>query len=368
MVMRRLLVIVAVLVAAAVGAATPALAIGDTSGTGPGGGSAGGDQTQGSDSGSAFTTAGRCALYANSSSFGMACVGGGGGATPPTIQQLLGKGQKPPVCWDTYLKPVLAFVKYGVVQPPDAGYNTFLHTCLTGLNLDAPLAQQPGLNLRQTLIDIDKTKSRPCRPPNGDVTAPLPNEFAGVNMTCYLQVRNPQTKVTQFIASQPATIPSVTIVTHPAIDHVRTQVDTTFTDHVPCPGCSGLGTKTKVVDEGGGVRMWAQMDGLNDPEPFKILPRGHTDTDQWNGPDEQKCAGTAALTSPDRCHYTYRQSSSQQAGHYYPFRAVATWRVFYDDGTGPKQLALFHKYDDVRLPVSDVQTLVIPASNPSSGG
>lgn len=358
MVTRRFLAVLVLLIAAMVGAATPALALGGTDSNGPSGGSGGGNQTQGSDNGSAFGTARSCALYATSTSFGMSCASDDGGPQPPKLNDEL-HGQDPPVCWDAYLTPEIAFAKYGVNTIPDTTYNTYLHTCVTGLDVKAPLSQQPGLNVHQTLIDIDKTKNAPC--PDADVTHPSASEIAGVNMTCVLTVKDPQTVVSDFVANEATGIPAVTIVEHPAIDHVRTQVDTTFTDSVPCPGCTNDDTKTPVEDHGG-VQMWAQMDGLNDAEPFKILPMGpnNKDTDPWNGPDQQECAGTVDITAKDRCHYTYHQSSLTQPGHYYPFRAVATWRVFYDDGTGRKQLAVFHKYDDVRLPVSDVQALVVP--------
>ena len=71
------------------------------------------------------------------------------------------------------------------------------------------------------------------------------------------------------------------------------------------------------------------------------------------GPDDTR------QTTPDACWWEYTQASTCQPGQIFPFRAEADWTVYYDGGGAPQVLASFQKYDDLTLPVFDVQTLVV---------
>jgi hypothetical protein len=339
------------------GAAAPALALGGTTGsdstTTSSSSSSGSDtsssQTSGGDGGPVHGQRRSCSLYATSSSYGLSCISGGSGDAPK-VKDLLGNSPAP-TCWDTPVSPGDARDQYGETVPDDRDYDYFVLSCITGLDLNAPLFDQPGLNLSQKLVEI-KMGAPAC--PDPKTTPFSPAQLTGDDTHCLLELIGNQSKVTGFLASDNAQIPDVTIVTHPSTV-VRTQVDTVFTDAADCNDCSDNGTKT-APKSAGGVTMYAQLDS------FRILPYGPYSNDPTDGKDAVgPCAGTADWTAKDACHYTYPRSSADQPGHAYPFRAVATWSVRIEGEDAP--FATFHKYDDLKLPVGDVQTLVIPGTN-----
>jgi hypothetical protein len=296
----------------------------------PGGG---GSQSQAGDP--AQTTVKSCSLYATASSFGLSCITGSGGATT-TVKQVLGK-DKPPTCWDERISDADLANKYGYVQNPDAPY--YLHTCLSGLDVDKSLYYQPNLQINQWVIEIP-IGAKPCKQPFTDAEVG----------TCVMWLTRNQQKIVSATTGQVAQIPGITITTQPST-RVRSNEAVAYVDAATAAGGHRDYTPKYQV---GAVAMWAQMTG------FKIYPYG---------PDGQSlaCEGTASVsrtdtpqTKPAACWWTYDQSSAQQPGQVYPFRAEADWTVYYQVlGGAPVRFASFQKYDDLKLPVYDIQTLVI---------
>ncbi len=325
-----------------------------TGGSSSGGSSSSGssdtsDQSSSGDGGPVHAQRRSCSLYANASSYGLSCISGGSGSAP-LVKTLL-DGDPKPTCWDTVVSPEDAASQYGETVPDDRDYDYYLLSCITGLDENSTLFDQPALSLSQKLIEI--TKGTPACP-DPKKTSFTAAQLSGDDTHCLLELIGNQSKVTGFLASDSAQIPNITIVTHPSTV-VRTGVDTVFTDAAVCDDCTDNGTRT-APESAGGVTMYAQMDS------FTILPYGPYSNDPSDGKDAVgPCDGTADPSAAGACHYTYRHSSSDQPGHAYPFRAVATWSVHIVGEDAP--FAVFHKYDDLKLPVADVQTLVIPGSN-----
>lgn len=277
-----------------------------------------------------------CSLYATSSNFGLSCITGGAGDVR-TVRDILGKtGKKdnpPPTCWDDPISAQDLQQKYEYAPNPDAPY--YLHTCITGLILSNSLYYQPSVQLNQQVIEIPKGAP--------DCAKPYTDAMTG---GCVMTLTAEQRKVVSSVNGADAQIPGITILTRPSTK-VRTNEKLTFVD-ADATGLNVPVGKTTV----GGVTLWAQM------TDFKIFPYG---------PDGVSvvCDGSdvgpdgAALAGKHPCRWAYPKSSAGQPGQVYPFRAEADWTVYYDAGAGPRVLQSFQKYDDLSLPVSDIQTIVI---------
>lgn len=270
-----------------------------------------------------------CSVYATASSFGMSCLGAGGSGDVRTVKDILGK-DKPPTCWDERISDATLQSVYEYTQNPDAPY--YLHTCISGLNLTSSPDNQPGLVLSQDVIEIP-IQAQSCKEPY----------TAAMTGTCVMTLTVNQHTVVSAVRSQSAQIPGVVIATYPS-NRVRTAVPTAFVDRAN-------GGETRTADYNiGGVTMYAAMDS------FAIYPYGP------QGGTKKPCDGTADVSpsdtpasKPRACWWTYDKSSAGQPNQVYPFRAEATWTVYVNG----KPFATFGKYSDLRLPVYDVQTLVV---------
>ncbi len=296
-------------------------------GAGPGNQSGSGSPTQ-----KAVKT---CSLYATSSNFGMSCITGSSGDVT-TVKEILGKDPVP-TCWDDRISDADLASKYQYTQNPDAPY--YLHTCITGLQLDNSLYYQPDAQLNQQVIEIPKD-AKPCpRPFTADMTG-----------KCVMWLTHNQHQVVSATQSRAAQIPGITITTQPSTK-IRTNEDIAYVDAATDENGNRI---TRTPDyQVGGVTMWGQLNS------YKIYPYGPDGPSYPCNGTEQVGRGDTRQTKPDACWWTYPQSSARQPNQVYPFRAEADWTVYYSTGGAAQVLAQFQKYDDLTLPVYDIQTLVV---------
>lgn len=328
-----------------------------TSGGGSGSGQPPSDPgSQGSSGDPVHKPAGGCSLYANSSSYGVACFTGGNGKRAQTVGDILA-GDAPPECWDEVIPDDQLRPMYAIVPNPDSAY--YVNYCITGLNVDNSPFYQPGVQLNPTVIEIPRNSPdcplvRKGKDKGKIDLAPGQNEY-----NCVEVLTTNQTTVVHDLESDSdaGRIPEVGIVMHPS-RVVRTNQDIVYV--VPVSIRNEISKATTDKYRAGAVTMWATMD------QFAIYPYGP------DGGVRKVCNGLAALTdqdtpqtTPDACWWKYPKSSADQPRRKYPFRAEADWTVHYrvtlpGGRPGPdKTLATFHKYLDKPLTVFDVQSIVV---------
>jgi hypothetical protein len=297
------------------------------------------------DSPTGHATVRNCSLYANPNNFGYVCLGGDAGDVT-TVKQIL-HGDPPPTCWDQPVSQSDAVSLYGLDPNPASPY--YLRSCITGLDLNRSVYYQPGLQLNQEIIEI-AVNSPNC---------PLPLKQQDLNnRRCVATLTNHQQQVVTFAKPDQADIPPVTLVTHPSTK-IRTNVDSTYADR-PLDA-AGNPLPDRIDKEADGVHLWAEM------TEYKVLPYGpdgghavSCKVGPDNGLNDDAQMTDPPCTGPPRLQWTYTASSADQPEQAYPLRIQADWTVFYIDGAGQaRRLATFEKYDDVKLPVYDVQALVV---------
>lgn len=297
-------------------------------GDGGGGGNGGGGQ---SSSGQGATThVQSCSLYATSSNFGLSCLTGDGTGHITTVKDILGK--QPPPCWDERISDSDLAGKYGISLDsvnPAAPY--YLHSCITGLDYDRSLYYQPDAQLNQTITEIPVGASECPKPYTDDMIG-----------HCVMVLTHEQQTIVNAIRSRGAQIPNMTIVPTPSTK-VRTHEKITY---VAAPTRTNGAAVTRTANyRVGGVTLWAQRVG------FWIYPYG---------PDGTRIACSGSESGADACVWAYPTSSAHQEGQVFPFRAEADWNVYFSAGGVTQQLGdTFKKYDDVQLPVYDVQAIVV---------
>jgi hypothetical protein len=274
-----------------------------------------------------------CPLYATASSFGMSCISGSGGVQARTVKEVL-DGDDPPGCWDERISADDQVNKYGLADAPD-GTSYYLHYCVTDLDLNAPVGSQRAMQLNVQILEIPND-APPC-------PSPQPADRQG---RCVMTLTQNQQQVVEMSELRGGQIPPIVIVPQPST-RVRTNQAVAYQNR------GGAGETRTNVFQVGAVRMWAEL------TRFDIQPYGPSD-------ERITCDGSVRVTDadtpnsmPSACWFTYPASSAEQADHVYPFRAEADWTVYVDAGLGPVVFARFQKYDDLRLPVYDVQTLVV---------
>jgi hypothetical protein len=283
-------------------------------------------------------TDGGCSLYATSSSFGLSCLTGHGTDQAKTVKEILA-GDPSAFCWDELIPADELAAKYGYVENPDAPY--YLHSCMEGLDVNSTLYVQPGVHLDQKVIEIARGASDCPRDENKRIAQSLTG-------LCVMTLTDHQQTVVTATDLADGQIPGITIVTVPSTK-VRTNEAVAYVD----AGTDGDHATVTPRYRVGGVTMWAAMDS------YAILPYGQGVLRQACDGTEQVGPGDTPASKPEACWWTYRLSSAGQAGQVYPFRAEARWTVYYQDGAGTHTLASFVKYDDLHLPVSDIQTVVV---------
>ncbi|MGN6605759.1 MAG: hypothetical protein ACTHMS_01940 [Jatrophihabitans sp.] len=287
------------------------------------------DQSGGSSGGNAQTTTQNCSVYATPTDIGLSCIGGGEGDIT-TVKDLL-HGDPVPTCWDDPISDSDLQHIYGYEKVDGVTY--YLHSCITGLDVNRSLFYQPDLNLSQSVIEIPDPAARCPRPFTTDQVG-----------KCVQWLTAHQHDVVSHVITAGAEIPGVVIAERPS-PKVRTDQPTAFVDTNRL-----LDTPVRQI---GGVRVWAVLDDQYiEPNGAGVAPRKQcrltADVQADDTPD----------TAPDACWWSYPQSSAGQPGKVYPFRASVHWTVYYADRAGTHVLAQFVKYSQLQLPVYDVQELV----------
>jgi hypothetical protein len=278
-----------------------------------------GGTSTGSDGGYASADSGNCHFYVTPSSYGLACVSGG--SRPAlTVARILGKDD-PPTCWDRAISDsdLRAVYQY---EPVD-GLTYYLHTCLSGLDLDRPLSYQPRLNVSQSIVEIASDAPRCARP--------FRPEQVG---SCVMWLTARQQLVAQALVDKHSQIPNVVLQYAPS-SQIITHAVTTYS--------SAGGAAAEPVNVGSAVIAAHLVDQYLEPYGPGAGPRLHCDL-----------AGTGRGVP---CRWAYPRSSAGQPDQVYALRAAMVWTVSYSDRTGTHTLATFTKYADALLPVRDVQVL-----------
>jgi hypothetical protein len=294
-----------------------------------------------------------CSLYANSSGFGMSCFSGGSsGSAGKKVAKILAGHPAP--CWDVAVSASDLAREYGITDasPTDAPY--YVHQCITGLNLDAPLSAQPTAQIDKQVIEIPNGVPTPCDL-GKDKKKAYTADMIGSCKVRFEDLTPGQQAIASAIDGGDTEIPGITLVTHPS-PKVRTNVKVTYAD----PASNE--NPVKVVKTVDGVKMWAEM------TEYKIYPYGpngsdvrscKVNTDGRVGADDDSSMTDPPCPNP-ALRWTYLTSSAAQPDQAYPFRAETHWSVFYIDAGGNVQrMGSFTKSDDVPVPVYDIQTLVV---------
>lgn len=287
--------------------------------------------SSGSSGSAASETRGNCSIYANSSSFGLSCVAGGSAGGGEKVKDVLGPSG-PPTCWDEAIPNADLQGKYGYDPVPGMTYYTW--TCITGLDLNRTLYDQPGVRVTDRSVIELPDGAPPCR---------KPYRPAEDKNTCLITLDTPQQTVAGALTQlKDGMIPDPMITTHPST-RVRTNEAVAYTD--------SSATRTPHYSVGG-VTMWASVDS----DRLTIRPYGPDDPAVVNCPADVRVAASDTPASvPAACWWTYPRSSAAQPGQAYPLRAELRWTVYVNGAP----FAHFVKYQDVQLPVFDIQTVVV---------
>lgn len=278
----------------------------------------------------ATTTVKHCSLYATSTNYGETCYTGGSSGDVTTVKDILGKQQFP--CWDELVSDQDLVHKYGIpldTKNPAAPY--YLHSCITGLDLNSSLYYQPNVQLNQFVFTI----------PTGSAECPRPYkpEYTG---KCIMTLTDKQRIVVGALTSQGQQIPEPVIVPDPDGD-VRTNESVTY--HVAPLDSHGRSQRSTQHVNIGGVDLYAVRSDNVVMYPYGKHGKAHPCTGDTSG--------------PNACTWTYKESSAHQDGLVYPFRIEVQWTVVYVTDGQTHVLAHFTKPADLDLPVKDVQTVVV---------
>ncbi|MBC7372712.1 MAG: hypothetical protein H7323_01810 [Frankiales bacterium] len=275
-----------------------------------------------------------CSVYASSSGFGMLCSTSGAGQTLATQASLAGIDLGKAFCWDDPDLPDGFDPSGQGAQPPGPG-RWWLYTCLS---FDGAIVKDNARVSYEYRYRRDGEERRLSAPEQAFVTRVL-----GRGQIPYLQVQaSPisSPRVGQDVAFSMLCSPKVVCSERPDGFHIETpRIDV------------------------GGVVMHAELVHL------RVLPAGE------GQPDTVDCAfaglaveadelDAAKTNDPRICRYTYDRSSNGAGagtrGDRYAANVSAYWRVFVDDGTGPRPFASAYKKSSTHLiRVTEVQTLVV---------
>lgn len=270
-------------------------------------------------------TDGLCDLYSSPGSFGVRCHRGTG--TAETVGSIL-HGEPVPTCWleDVSIQDLVDVYGY---PKPEAGWVYKLRHCVGNIVLGNSPFYQPDMTHDAQIIKI-RTDAGNC-----------PQPYTAMMDDCLMPVEEPQSTVIAGLdAGNQGDIPDAILATKP-MQKIRTHVEMTYYDAAFPKGSTNPRRTNNVI--AGGKTMWAEMN-----ESY-IWPFGP-------GGERISCDVTLA----DGCKYTYKKSSHGQPNERYPFRMETDWVVYYRlPGGDPTELGRYQKYDDVDLPVLDVQSLIV---------
>lgn len=283
---------------------------------------------------SSTAPANACNVYASSSGFGLICSTAGAGQTLAAQASSAGIDLGQAFCWDDPDLPD-GFDPLGQgPQPPGPG-RWWLYTCLT---FDGVIVKD---NAR---VSYEYRFRR-----TGEERRLDPAEEAFV---------------TRVLGR--GQIPYLQMQTSP-ISSPRVDQDVAFSmlcsSKVVCDErADGFHVETPRVDVGG-VVMHAELAHL------RVLPAGEgqpgaVDCDFAGLAVDAEQLDAAERDDPRICRYSYERSSNAAGagtrGDRYAAKVTAYWRVFVDDGTGPRPFAAAYEKSSTQLiRVTEVQTLVV---------
>ena len=280
------------------------------------------------------TPASTCNVYASASGFGMVCSSSGTGLTLAAQAAAAGIDLSQPFCWDDPDLPD-GFDPAGQGPPPEGPGRWWLRTCLF---FEGAVVRDNARVTYEYRFVRDGLEQTLTGAQQAFVTRVL-----GRGQIPFLQVR-------------------ASPVSSPRVDQ-----DVAFSmlcsakvrcDERP----DGWHVETPRVDVGG-VVMHAELVHLR----VRPLGRGSSEVVDC---DFAGLAVTAAqldaapLDDPRICRYAYERSSNDAGaglrGDRHPATVTASWRVFIDDGTGPRPFAAAYEKSSTQLVrVTEVQTLVV---------
>lgn len=263
-------------------------------------------------------TVSHCAVVAVPSYLGVSCAGAADWGAK-TVKQILGKDPVPG-CWDEALSDTELSAMGLSNQAGPQGYRWYWERCLHGIDPKTKTIQPGGISIDVGLTKID----------NGQKTKQL------------TQRQQQLVAAEDNNAGVPAPVAGVTPSSHPRVGQWVSFVD---------------GTADEVVVPAGAVTLRARVTGL-DVEP---LGAGGGDEVSCPGTGVKAQAGDSPATEPAGCWYKYAHSSAAQPQEAYPVRMTAHWTVetSVPGGGGWVPFTEFTKSQTTRLPVTEIQTLVV---------
>ncbi|GAA4283228.1 hypothetical protein GCM10022261_07590 [Brevibacterium daeguense] len=299
-----------------------------------------------------FVTGGgaQCSMYANEWGFGLHCPGLLGGGEPQTIGELLDTEEEKfvhvsppfPRCWQEDLP---ASVQSGELPPGEKRYLTVCTENYDGLNLQEQYPHEAEMSYSYSVLPPEKVT--------------------------YL---TEDQKIFADAVWQGSTFPPTFLEARPE-DGARVNSDTRFFMKVQDASAIRPGeiqymdpiAMPQVLDIG--LQMRAYLHTL------EVHPEG-----EGPGKPVVRCSledimpvdGTTEEASPNSCWHTYTRSSATQPHDVYQARAYAYWQVQYSHDFGitwqdfPSEAqsdgesTLIRRGGTTRIPVRDVQTLVVP--------
>ena len=266
---------------------------------------------------------GGCRIYGGQGGFGMRCGALTGGGL--SARAILG-GDPLPDCWQEDLPGDLvdqyAPQEQQRLAAGDRG-RFVLETCLVGVD-ERTYTATPDFGF------TEKVEWLPAGQPPEQLTANQRRLLA--------------------IWGDSRTIPLPSVVTSPTI-RPRVGQDVAFSvrngDEVGPIGFDRPGP-------GGVVRMQATLVYL------RVVPEPGAAPVRCDGPGIQVTATDTRQSRPEACWATYDRSSAAQPQQRYAVRAVALWLIQYQTGGVWNDLTVVEKEQTALVPVSEVQTVVVP--------
>jgi hypothetical protein len=261
-----------------------------------------------------------CSLVAGPKYIGASC-GSAKNRDGRTVKEILGDDPVPD-CWqEPMTQKELDALGYENQAGPD-GWTWVWERCLTGIDKKTKRLQDGGIQ-----ISIE-----PKKWPNG---------------TAFTTLTHNQQELVELRGGDQMIPPPVAIVS-PAYRPRVGQV-VWFRDGTP-------DSETDFTVDVGRVALHAHIVSI------EVHPLG------WGKGDEFTCAGKgvragagATVADHPQCHYKYEHSSATQEDRSYPVTVVAIWQVDLTvQGGASTVFATFEKSQVTALPVTEIQTVVVP--------
>lgn len=284
------------------------------------------------------TTSGQsCSLYGSSAGFGMVCSGAAGGKTLAQLFSEAGIDTSDEFCWDD---PDLPDGFEPEKQRSGPG-RWWLHTCLS---FERKIVSRTTTNLTY--------------------------EYHFHEPGTEKELSDAQEAVIELVTGR-GQIPFLQVQTSP-ISSPRVKQPIAFSmlcdSRVVCNASAGTVVTRRL--KVGGVDMWAELVHLRVLPEGAARPEKVVDCARAGKPQTAEQLDEGDRDDPTVCRYEYERSSNSAgggtSGDRYPARVTAYWRIFVDEGNGPRPLrngdedaSTYEKSTTNQIRVTEVQTLVV---------